>query len=97
MWLYLVAIAAILLGIVIAFAGGGIFSLVLIPLGLIALAAAAFSSASALRAQRAEMGGSHESDPHDPTEHPLPHSLPHDTGRAATTPEGLADARRAQQ
>jgi hypothetical protein len=97
MWLYLIALAAIMLGVVLAFAGGGIFSLVLIPLGLIALGAAVFSSASALRAQRAQAGGPHESDPQDPTEQPLPHSLPRDTGRAATSPEGLADARRAQQ
>jgi hypothetical protein len=97
MWLYPLAIGLILLGVVLAFAGAGIFSIVLIPLGLIALGAAAFTSAAAMRAQRAQTGGPHESDPHDPTEHPLPHSFPADTGRTATSPEGLADARRAQQ
>jgi hypothetical protein len=97
MWLYPFALALIILGVVLAFAGAGIFSLVLIPLGLIALGAAAFSTAGALRSQRAQAGGPHESDPSDPTERPLPSSLPHDTGRAATSPEGLADARRAQQ
>jgi predicted lipid-binding transport protein (Tim44 family) len=97
MWLYMIAGAMIVLGLILAFAGGGIFSIVLIPLGLIALCAAAFTSFSALRKQRAEQGGPHASDPNDPTEHPLPHSLPRDTGRTATSPEGLADARRAQQ
>jgi hypothetical protein len=97
MWLYLIGGALVILGLVAAVAGGGIFTIVLVPLGLIALGAAAFSSASAWRAQRAQTGGPHESDPHDPTEHPLPHSLPRDTGRTATSPEGLADARRAHQ
>jgi hypothetical protein len=94
MWLYLIAGSLIMLGVVLGFVGGGIFTIVLIPLGLIVLGAGLISAASSRRAQ-AEASGTGSSD--DVTDRPLPHSLPRDTGRVRTTPEGLADARRAQQ
>jgi hypothetical protein len=94
MWLYLIAGGMILVGLVLGLVGGGIFTIVLIPLGLIGLAAAAFFSAGGRKAQ--EAGGGSANETHIP-ERPLPHANPSSSGRAPTSPEGLADARRAQQ
>jgi hypothetical protein len=93
MWLYMIAGALVVLGVLLAFVGGGIFTIVLIPLGLIVLGTGLISAASSRRAQ-AEASGT---DSGDVTDRPLPHSPPRDTGRVPTSPEGLADARRAQQ
>lgn len=94
MWLYLIAFALIGIGIVLAFLGGGIFTIVFVPLGLIMLGAAAIFGAGGRKAQKAGGGGSEESHVSD---QPLPAHKPQATGRAPTSPEGLADARRAQQ
>ncbi len=94
MWLYMIAIVMVLLGIVVGLAGGGIFTIVLIPLGLLVLAAAVFFSAAGRKAQGA--GGGATDETHVP-ERPLPHAHPQSSGRAPTSPEGLADARRAEQ
>ncbi len=66
----------------------------LIPLGLIVLAAAFFTGAGGRKAQKSAGGSSQASNVSD---RPLPTHLPRDTGRAPTSPEGLADARRAEQ
>ncbi len=94
MWLYLIAVAFILVGIVVGLAGGGIFTIVLVPLGLIVLVAALISAAAGRKAQQAA-GGTAEEGP--VPQRPLPHAHPQSSGRAPTSPEGLADARRAQQ
>jgi hypothetical protein len=94
MWLYLIAGALIAVGLILGLVGGGVFTIVLIPLGLIALGTAVLSGAASRRAQVAQDGGGR---PSDVTDRPLPHSPPRDTGRAPTSPEGLADARRTQQ
>jgi hypothetical protein len=89
MWLYLIAVVLILAGIIGGALTGGIFTIILLPIGAVMLIVAAatglFARASANRAVSAE--------PDDP----LPRSRPTGTGRVATTPERLADARRAQQ
>jgi hypothetical protein len=95
MWLYLIAVPLILLGIILGLAGGGIFTIVLVPLGLIALATAVLTGAGGRRAQSGE--GATSERPGDLSKRPLPHSPPRDTGHELTSPEGLADARRTSQ
>jgi hypothetical protein len=94
MWLYLISGALILIGVVLGFLGGGIFTIVLLPLGLIVLIGGAIFSASGRRAQRS--GGAATHDTHT-TDQALPHDTPQPSGRAPTSPERLADSRRAQQ
>jgi hypothetical protein len=94
MWLYLIAGAMILIGIVVGLVGGGIFTIALIPLGLIVLGAGAIFSAGGRKAQQAGGGSADET---DGPERPLPHEPPRSSGRAPTSPERLAHARRAEQ
>ncbi len=92
MWLYLIGVVLVLLGIVGAFAGG-IFTLILIPIGLIVLASAAgytFLGASAERKGGRGRG-------HAPVADPLPHSAPAESAHHLGTPEELVDARRTHQ
>lgn len=80
------AILALLGGVLL----GGVFTVVLIPLAILAgLSAAAYLTISRVRAGRAGGGGS--------APQPLPHSGSADTGHVRTSPERLADARRATQ
>jgi predicted lipid-binding transport protein (Tim44 family) len=94
MWLYLIAIALVVLGMIGALAGGGIFTIVLVPLGLLMLASSIFHAMWA-RSQQGAAGGGQEGA--DRTDRPLPHEHQHAPARVPTSPEGLADARRAQQ
>lgn len=89
MWFYIVAVAILLAGIIGTFATGGIFTIVLLPLGLIGVVSAVGYRALGHAAQVRQGGGASGS--------PLPHSSPGEPGHVPTTPEGLADARRAQQ
>ncbi len=91
----MLGIVLVLLGVLGLFAGG-IFTIVLVPLGLIVLVAAVTMGMLSRRAQ-ARAGGSVGPSQQREAEKPLPISEPADTGRAPTTPEGLADARRLQQ
>lgn len=93
MWLYVLAVFLIVVGIVGGLFGGGIFTIVLIPIALLMLAAAVFFSAQSREAKRREGSGAHAT----AADRPLPHAAPQPTGREPTSPEGLADARRAQQ
>jgi hypothetical protein len=89
MWLYMlvgaIAIIAILGGILL----GGVFTIVLIPLALIA-GGAALAYAIAARAATPSAAG-------DDEPAPLPTGQQGSSGRVRTSPERLTDARRVQQ
>lgn len=73
---------------------GGVYTIVLVPLAVIALiswAVYALWSRTLAGAAGESTDASHAAD------RPLPHRPPRDTGRVRTTPERLADARRQQQ
>ena len=93
MWLYLVGIVLVVLGLA-GLAAGGIFTLVLVPLGLIAIASAAGYSAWD-RAAASRAGA--ETNAHPTTNRPLPHHPRREGGHVPTSPEALTDARRAEQ
>ncbi|MDQ6746055.1 MAG: hypothetical protein M3Z27_08615 [Actinomycetota bacterium] len=89
MWLYLIALLLLIGGIAGTVASGGIFTIVLIPVAVIVLVGGiAFRGMGAI-SQRREGGGVDGP--------PLPHSEPDKPGHVRTSPEALADARRAEQ
>jgi hypothetical protein len=94
MWLYLIAGILFVVGVIGGLAGGGIFSIVLIPLALVTVGASALFSGGGRAEQRSAGKGANET---HPTDRPLPHAQPQPSGRAPSSPERLADARRAQQ
>jgi hypothetical protein len=89
MWLYIVALVLLVFGIVGGIATGGIFTIVLIPLGVIALVTAGVFSLWG----RSQQGGE---EPSSEIGEPLPtgHS---NAASAPSSPEQLVDARREQQ
>ncbi len=95
MWLYMLGGALIVVGIVVGAFGGGIFSIILIPLGVIALASAAFYAMSTRSAHR-EAGAGTEADAHSGRPLPHSHSQPAESS-VPSTPGDLVDARREQQ
>lgn len=94
MWLYLLALVLVILGIVGGVASGGIFTIILVPVGLI-VAGSAFLYATAGRKAQGSTGGDTEAAPS--TNRPLPHSPQRESGHVPTSPERLADARRTEQ
>jgi len=94
MWVYLIGVVLLFVGVVGSLAGGGIFTIVLIPIALLALGAAMLFGLMGRSAQDA--GGASTDESHT-TDRPLPSSHQRPSGRTPTSPEGLADARRAQQ
>jgi hypothetical protein len=98
MWLFYLAGLLFVVGIAGVFTGAGIFSLVLIPLALIAAGVAVFTSGSARaggeRSTRRRSRGSSA-----PSASNLPHEFPPGEagGRTTTAPESLVDARLDQQ
>jgi predicted lipid-binding transport protein (Tim44 family) len=95
MWVYLLAGGLVVIGLIGAVVGGGIFTIVLVPIGLVIFATAVLVSMWGRSAQGA--GGAETNATHT-TDRPLPHADPNaSAGRAPTSPEGLADARRGQQ
>jgi hypothetical protein len=94
MWVYVIVAALFVVGVVGAFAGGGIFTIVLIPVALVILGASVLFSMWGRSAQGAAGGATEETHASD---RPLPHSRRRSTGTAPSSPEQLADARRAQQ
>jgi hypothetical protein len=91
MWLYMITIVLILIGLVGALVGGGIFTIVLIPLALVILIVGSLSSAAGRKAPDSDT----TAETHVPE--PLPHTPERPSGRVPTSPERLADARRAHQ
>ena len=92
MWLYIFAFALLVFGIVGSILSGGIFTIAIVPLGVVALITAVIASMWA-RAQQGRAGHNNET---SSGERPLPtgHS---NTAAAPSTPEQLVDARREQQ
>jgi hypothetical protein len=88
MWLYLLAAVLLLFGIVGSIFSGGIFTIVVLPVGAVVLLVALVVAAWA-RGSHASSGEAGTSEPR-----PLPHTDRPQPGAAGTTsPEELADAR----
>lgn len=94
MWFYPVLIALVILAIVGGTLAGGVFTLVLVPLAVV-VAVSAVVYAMWGRAIQGSAGAA--TDAGTTTEAPLPHQRRRPSGRAPSSPEGLADARRQQQ
>ena len=94
MWLYVLAFFILIFGIVGSVLSGGIFTIVLIPLGVIALISALVFGAFGRSAQDRMVGPRHAK---PSPGRPLPASEHSNTAAAPTTPDELADARRVQQ
>ncbi|HEY6398012.1 MAG TPA: hypothetical protein VIX82_11215 [Solirubrobacteraceae bacterium] len=94
MWLYILALVLVILGVVGGVASGGIFTIVLVPLGLLVAGSAVLFAMWGRSAQR-NAGG--DADASASTNRPLPHTQRRDSGHAPTSPERLADARRRAQ
>jgi hypothetical protein len=94
MWLYLLALILLIAGVVGGVAGGGIFTIILVPLAFI-IAASAFIYSAWSRSSQGTAGA--DVDAHPSTNRPLPHKFRRDSGHAPSSPERLADSRRVQQ
>jgi len=94
MWLYMIAVVLLVLGIGGGVLTGGIFTIVVLPLGAIVLVAAIFAGFWA-RSTEARHGGKSASEIEP---RPLPHTNRPQPGASGTTsPEELVDARREAQ
>lgn len=93
MWLYLI-IVLVILAIVGGTLGGGVFTIVLIPLAAVVVISAVVYGVLA-RATDEGRGGT--GDPDKRHDKPLPRHRRRPSGRVPTSPEGLTDARRQQQ
>jgi hypothetical protein len=94
MWLFLVALIVLVVAIVGSIFSGGIFTIIFIPLGVIAVATAVGSSMFARSAHR-KSGGGARAGAGEPR--PLPRSNHQNTAPAPDSPGDLVDARRQQQ
>ena len=94
MWFYPLLIALVILAIVGGTLAGGIFTIVLIPLGVIALVS---GIVYAMWGRAAQGSAGAATDAATTSDRPLPHQRQRPTGRAPSSPERLADARRQQQ
>jgi hypothetical protein len=94
MWLYAIAGFLLIVGIVGGLLGGGIVTIALVPIAFI-IAASAFIYSAWARASEGASGA--DTDAHPSTNRPLPHNFREDSGHAPSSPERLADTRRAQQ
>ncbi len=94
MWLYMIAGALTVLGIVVGFAGGGIFTIILLPLAFIILVAGVLFGMLG----RAEQGAEgQKTEASQTTDRPLPRHGAGSSQPVPSSPEALADARRVQQ
>ncbi len=94
MWLYMIAGLLAVVGIVVGFTGGGIFTIILLPLAFIILiAGVAFGMLG--RAQQGSEG--QETRATHTTDRPLSRHGPGSGQPVHSSPEALADARRVQQ
>jgi hypothetical protein len=91
MWLYLFAGILGVVGVVGSLAGGGIFTIWLLPLAVVVAGFTLFSGMWG----RSEEGSAGQSQP--AADRPLPHAHTRPSGRVPDSPERLADARRAEQ
>jgi drug/metabolite transporter (DMT)-like permease len=93
MWLYILAFFVLIVGIVGTVFSGGIFTIVLVPLGIIAVITAAVFGAFGRAAQGRE-GAS--TDAKQSTGRPLPTGH-NNAPSPPSSPEDLTEARRVQQ
>jgi hypothetical protein len=92
MWLTFPVALLVVLFIIGAIVGGGIFTIVLVPIAVIMIVAAVgFSMWN--RAQSQGSGRSHKAQTGDP----LPHSGHRNVAPSPSTPDDLVDARQQQQ
>ena len=94
MWFYPLLIALLILAVIGGTLAGGVFTLVLIPLAVVVIVSAVVYAMWG-RAIQGQAGGA--TDATTAKSQPLPHHRTRPSGRAATSPEALADARRQQQ
>ena len=94
MWFYVTGLFLLFVGIAGSIVSGGIFTIVLIPLALVALVSAVLHS-MALRKADDRAGGGSQRSPSGPK--PLPSSDHSNVSPAPNTPEELVEARRQQQ
>jgi len=92
MWFYPILLILVLLGLAGIVFLGGEYTLVLVPLIVIALGSTLFYMLWA-RAQSGSAGAETEASS-ESTDRPLPHRRRMGRGRVPTTPERLVDARR---
>ena len=93
MWLYIFAVVLLVIGVVGSIFSGGIFTIVIVPLGVIALITAGVATLW-IRAQQGQAG--HTGDSAESRDRPLPtgHS---NAATAPSTPSDLVNARREAQ
>lgn len=94
MWFYPLLLVLVILAIVGATLAGGVYTIVLVPLAVIVVISAVLYALWG-RALQGSAGGS--TDASHVSAEPLPHRHRRPSGRAPSSPEGLADARREQQ
>jgi disulfide bond formation protein DsbB len=97
MWFYFIGLFLLVVGIAGSIVSGGIFTIVLLPLAVIALISAMLHSAAARKAQTRAGGATDQSARGAPEPAPLPSSQHANRAAAPSSPEQLADARRQQQ
>lgn len=90
MWLYIVAIALLVVGVIGSIFSGGIFTIIVLPLGVVVLAAGIVTAMWA-RSSGARNG---EKDVSRNESRPLPHTnRPQPGTSGSNSPEELVDAR----
>lgn len=94
MWLYLIGFVLVIVGLFGTLLGGGVFTIALLPIGLIILASAV-GYGMWTRAKAGQLGL--ETDAHPSVSEPLPHQHRPPSAHTPTSPEALADARRVEQ
>jgi len=93
MWLYMIAAFLLVVGIIGGIVSGGIFTIVVLPLGVIVLAAGAAAGMWSRSAGASAHGDVTEIEPR-----PLPHSnRPQPGTHGTSSPDELVDARREAQ
>jgi hypothetical protein len=93
MWLYIIAAVLLVFGLVGGIFTGGIFTIVVLPLGVIVLVGALVFGMWSRGAGASAHGGQSEIEPR-----PLPHTNRPQPGTTGTTsPDELVDARREAQ
>jgi hypothetical protein len=94
MWFYPVVLVLVILAIAGGSVAGGIYTIVLIPIAVIVAVSAIVYS---LWGRALQGGGGVSTEASHTSSRPLPHGRRRPSGRAPSSPEALADARRRQQ
>ncbi len=96
MWFYPLLIALVILAVLGGTLAGGVYTIILIPLAVVVVVSAAVYAMWG-RAIQGSAGAATDASAAGTSERPLPHQRHRPTGRAPSSPERLADARRQQQ